>query len=117
MRFIFQPVSCALVAQLCLTLDNPMDDSQPGSSVYGILQARVVEWVAIPFSRGSSRPRDRNWVSRIAGRFFTMGLWMSICSSTMCIEAIFPSLNCFCTFVKDKTYLCGSISEFSNLFH
>ena len=42
----------------------------PGSSVHGILQARILEWVAIPFSRGSSQPRDRTWVSYIAGRFF-----------------------------------------------
>ena len=48
-----------------------MDSSQPGSSVHGILQARVLEWIAVPFSRGSSQPRNRNWVSCIAGRFFT----------------------------------------------
>ena len=47
-----------LVAQSSRTLCNPMDCSQPGSSVHGILQARVLEWVAIPFSRGSSQPRD-----------------------------------------------------------
>ena len=46
------------VAQSCLTLCNPMDYSPRGSSVHGILQARILEWVAIPFSRGSSRPRD-----------------------------------------------------------
>jgi len=47
-----------LVARLCLPLCNPMDYSLPGSSVHGILQARILEWVAISFSRGSSRPRD-----------------------------------------------------------
>ena len=47
-----------LVAQLCLTLCDPMDCSPPGSSVHGILQARILEWVAISFSRGSSQPRD-----------------------------------------------------------
>ena len=57
-------------AQSCLTLCNPMDCSPPGSSVHGILQARILEWV-IPFSRGSSQSRDRNQVSCIAGRFFT----------------------------------------------
>ena len=51
------------VAQLCPTLCDPMDSSLPGSSLHGILQARVLEWVAISFSRGSSRPRDRTWVS------------------------------------------------------
>ena len=48
-------------AQPCSTLCNPMDFSPPGSSVHGILQARILEWIAIPFSRGSSRPRDRTW--------------------------------------------------------
>ena len=49
---------CCLVAKLCLTLCDPMDRSPPGSSVHGISQARILEWVAISFSRGSSRPRD-----------------------------------------------------------
>ena len=47
------------VAQSCPTLCDPMDYSPPGSSVRGILQARILEWVAISFSRGSSQPRDR----------------------------------------------------------
>ena len=59
------------VVQSCLTLRDPMDCNLPGSSVHGILQARILEWVAIPFSRGSSQPRDRTHVSCIAGRFFT----------------------------------------------
>ena len=52
-----------LVAKLCLTLCNPMDCSPPGSSLHGISQARILEWVAVPFSRGSSPPRDQNCVS------------------------------------------------------
>ena len=44
----------------------------PGSSLHGILQARILEWVAISFSRGSSQPRDRTWVSHIAGRRFNL---------------------------------------------
>ena len=59
-----------VLSQLYLTLCDPMDDSPPGFSVHGILQARILEWTAIPFSRGSSQPRDRTWVSCIAGRFF-----------------------------------------------
>ena len=51
------------------TLCNPMDYSLPGSSVHGILQARILEWVVIPFSRGSSQPRDQSQVFGIAGRF------------------------------------------------
>ena len=61
-----------LVAQLCLTLCDPMYCSPPGSSVHGILKARILEWIAISFSRGSSQPRDQTQVSCIAGRFFTI---------------------------------------------
>ena len=59
------------VSQSCPTLWEPVDCSPPGSSVHGILQA-ILEWVAIPFSRGSSWPRDWTWVSWIASRFFTI---------------------------------------------
>ena len=69
--FIYD-VLCMNLLQLCLTLCNPLDCSPPGSSVHGILQARILEWVAIPFSRGSSWPRDQTQVSCIAGRFFTV---------------------------------------------
>ena len=58
------------VAQSCPTLCNPMDCSPPGSSIHVILQAGILKWVAISPSRGSSRPRDRTQVSRIAGRRF-----------------------------------------------
>ena len=51
---------------------NTMDSSPPDSSLHGILQARVLEWVAMPSSRGSSQPRDRTQVSCIAGGFFTV---------------------------------------------
>ena len=61
-----------LVAQSCLTLCNPTDCSPPGSSVHGILQARILEWVAISFSRGSSQLRDQTQVSCIAGKSFTI---------------------------------------------
>ena len=56
------------VAQSCPTLCDPMDCSLPCSSVHGIFQARVLEWVTISLSRGSSRPRDRTWISRVVGR-------------------------------------------------
>ena len=56
------------VAQLCPTLFDPMD-----YTAHGILQAKLLEWVAFPFSRGSSQPKDQTQVSRIAGRFFTIG--------------------------------------------
>ena len=59
---------CVLVTQSCPTLWNTMDCSSWGSSVHGILQARIPEWVAMPFSRGSSQPRDRTQVSCIGRR-------------------------------------------------
>ena len=63
---------CLLVLQFCLTVCNPLDCSPPGSSVHGILQARILEQVAIPFSRGSYPPRDQTQVSHKVGRFFTV---------------------------------------------
>ena len=60
------------VAQSCPTLRHPIDCSLPGFSVHGIFQARVLEWVVISFSRGSSRPRDRTRVSCIVDRCFTL---------------------------------------------
>ena len=61
-----------LVAQSCPILCDPMDYNPPGSSVHEILQARIPEWVAVLFSRGSSRPRDWTEIYHIAGRFFTV---------------------------------------------
>ena len=58
--------------QSCPTLFDPMECSLPESCVHGILQARILEWVAIPFSRGSSRPWDGTWVSCVAGTFFAI---------------------------------------------
>ena len=60
------------VAQSCPTLCNPVDYSRPGSSIHGILQARILEWVAISFSRRSSQHRDWTQVSHIVGRCFTI---------------------------------------------
>ena len=62
---------CAKLIQSCQTLCNPMDCSPPGSSVYGILQAGILEWVAISSSRRSPWLRDQTCISYIAGRFFT----------------------------------------------
>ena len=60
------------VVQSRLALCDPMDYSPPGSFVHGILQARILEWVAIPFCKESSRPRDQSQVSCIAGRLFNI---------------------------------------------
>ena len=64
--------SCCLIAQLCPIICNSMDCSPPGFSVHGILQARILKWVAISFSRGSSRPRGWTRVFCVTGRFFTI---------------------------------------------
>ena len=58
------------VAHSCLILCYPMNCSPSGCAVHGVLQARILKWVAIPFSGGFSRPSDQTWVSHIAGRFF-----------------------------------------------
>ena len=65
--------------QLCLTLCDPMDCSPPGSSVHGILQARILEWVAISSSRGSSQPRDQTCFS--SGFFITEPAWKPLFGS------------------------------------
>ena len=62
---------CVLVTQSCQTLCNPMDHSSPGSSVHGILQARILQWIPMPSSRSSSQPRDQTRVSHMAGRLVT----------------------------------------------
>ena len=78
MRHAKRTVSKALhisevkVAQSCLTLCNPVDCSLLDSSVHRILQARMLEWLAIPFCGGSSQPRDRAQGSCIVGGFFTI---------------------------------------------
>ena len=71
------------VAQSCPTLCDPMDYSLPNSSIHGIFQARILEWVAISFSMGSSQPRDRTLVSCTASRLFTVwatreDLWLTV---------------------------------------
>ena len=71
---INQGMCCVTLLQSCLTLFDPMDCSPPGSSVHGILQARIMEWIARPSSRESSRPRDWTLVSYfscIGGMFFS----------------------------------------------
>ena len=80
------------VAQSCPTLCDPMDCSLPGSSLHGILQARVLEWVAISSSRGSSQPRDQTRVSHIPGiKVFSNKLvvfirWPKYCSFSFSIS-------------------------------
>ena len=71
-NLVLLSVHACSVPWLCLTLCNTMDCSPPGFSVHGISQARTLEWVVISSFRGSSRFRDRTWVSCIAGGFLTV---------------------------------------------
>ena len=81
---------------------NRMDCSPPGSSVHGILQARTLEWVAIPFSRESSWPRDRTWVSCIAGGFFTIWATRKAHDGT-------------CSFYNNFSRLCKSLKSLNSV--
>ena len=74
LKHLDSPDSCVLAKSLqsCPALCDPMDCSPPGSSVHGISQGRIPEWVAISFSRGSPRPRDRTRTSCLASGFFTV---------------------------------------------
>ena len=65
---------------------RPMDYSLLGSSLHGIFQARVLEWIAIPFSRGSPRPRNQTWVSHIAGRCFTVCATREACEMSAIVQ-------------------------------
>ena len=76
-----EKVSESEVTQSCLTLSDSMDCSLPGSSIHGIFQARVLEWGAIAFSRGSSQPRDRTLDSHIVGRHFTVWVSRKVCKN------------------------------------
>ena len=69
---IFIECMCVLVIPSCLTVCNPMDCSPPGSSVCGILEVRILEWVVISFSKGSSQPSYWTQVSCTPGRFITI---------------------------------------------
>ena len=87
---------CALVAQSCLILCDPMDCSPLGSSVHGVLQARIVEWVDMPSSKGSSQPRDWTLVSCTEGGLYHLshqGSLPEIISAPRCFKFLNNSLE------------------------
>ena len=96
------------VAQSCLTLCDPM-----AYIVHGILQARILEWVAFPFSRGSSQPRDRTQVSHIAGRFFTSWTTREAHVKQMIpfIALYLPLLPLIALFVRNPPANAGDIRD------
>ena len=111
------------VAQSCPTLGDPMDYSLPGFSVYGILQARVLKWVAISFSRGSSHPRDWSRVSCIVGRCFTIWATREVLSNHKAIVLGAPNFSLFIPFFRDSSanssrfLICFSVLSICPLFH
>ena len=96
---------CVLDAQMYLTLCDSIDCTPLGSSVHGILQARIFQWVAIPFSRGSSWPRGWTWVSCIAGRFFTSRNTRETCYTPIQNKRKIKKLN---SLVRVTTFKCSS---------
>ena len=84
---------CVLVAQSCPTLCNPMDCSPPGSSVHGILQARILEWAAISFSRGSYQPWSLLKFMSIESVMLSNRL--ILCNPLLLLPSIFPSIRVF----------------------
>ena len=92
MNFLFRSGVC-MYAQSYLTFCDPMDCRLPGFSVHGILQARILEWVAIPFFRGSSPPRDQSWVACIASRFFIIWATREVLTETRGQGSSFPFLE------------------------
>ena len=110
-----------LVAQLCLTLYNSVNCNPPGSSVHGISQAKILEWVAMPSSRGPFRPRDQTQVSCIAGRVFTiwdnkeaLGTWIYIklvSSAVIFTLSIVLAGTLATTFFSCHLAFCGSAGK------
>ena len=103
MCFKQQTYESESVSQSSLTLCDPVDCTPPVSSVYGILQARILEWVVIPFSRGSSQPRNRTPVSFTICGFFTIFTREALLSSDPChrqLYSVTTSLENFISILK-----------------
>ena len=100
-----------LAAQLCPTLCNSRDWSLPGASVHGILQARIPEWVAIPFSRRSLRPRDWTQISHIAGRLFTIWATSGLESALKCRGYRFDPWSGKISHASEQLSLCATTTE------
>ena len=119
-HFPFLPKCVHLVAQACPTLCNPMHHCLPGSSVHGILRARILKWIAIPFSRGSSSPRDLLHCRQILYHLSHHG------SPFFLIHRTFPYLLCsqvwsgnytlaYRKWMANKNILHSSLSQFYHL--
>ena len=101
---------CDDACDIHVTLCNPMDYSLPGSSVHGILQARILEWLAIPFSRGSSQSRDWSQVFGIAGRFFIV--WATWEAKDIYDISITYICVCVCVYISVQfTQFCPNFCD------
>ena len=85
-----------------------MDCSQPGSSVHGILQARILEWASISFSRGSSRPRNRTQLSHSLGRCFNLWATREALELSIVVHFSYQHQNCFLKYIKPEHKNWGS---------
>ena len=113
-----RPMCCGLLSPVRLFFD-PMGCSLPGSSVHGIFQARILEWVAMPSSRGSSRARDRTQVSCIAGRFFTN--WAT---REALLDSVWRQISCLAKWVSlpsrpesGEEHMCWSQTDLLSNLH
>ena len=103
---------CVCMLSCSLTLCDPMDWGLPGSSVHGIFQAKILQWVAISFSKGSSRPRDQTLVSCNAGKFFTDWVtYRDICYLWFCCSLCLRNIEIlrvlfFTIPIKREKYMC-----------
>ena len=96
--------------QLCLTLCDPMDCSPPDSSVHGILQTRILEWVAVPSSRGSSQPRHRTRISHVFCVHRQILYPLSYLGSSInWVQSLL--FGCFCSFVPYSSRCGGKERE------
>ena len=103
------------MAQSCPALCDSMDCGPPGFSAHGILQARILEWVAISFCRGSSQPKDWTRVSCLAGRFFT--IWATREAASRAVRRSLLIFNHFISFWAQKHYILTCLRvKYSNTF-
>ena len=118
--YVYGDISVCSVTQSCPTLCNPMDSSPPGSPAHGIPQARILEWVSLPFSRASSWHRDQTWVFCIGGRFFTIWATREASKNTgvgchVLLQGISPTQGTICKVKKKKKRHIYSRKKHTNI--